>query len=331
MFRFRPAATATLAASLALGGAHGSLKGGVPSFEKHLEEHGLSYHGDELQERKKLFEQVVEKVEKQNSGKGLWKAAVNKFATLTEKEMGKHYGYMKTTEKKRASGRQAPRSGDAPSSFDWRDAHPKAVTPVKNQGSCGSCWAFAATAAMETVIAMDTGMLFEMSPQQLVSCMPNVHECGGSGGCMGATAQLAFDYTARHGCTSVWKWPYESGTGGNGECQEDNWRMHPIASISGFVQLPQNDAASLLSAVLVSPVAVSVAASTWGLYGSGIYDGCRGPNVVINHAVVCVGYGEEHGVHYWTIRTSRGARARKRERERSSFERCSKVLGSRKL
>merc|ERR1719277_1777630 len=130
-----------------------------------------------------------------------------------------------------------------PESYDWRDARPNVVTAVKNQGSCGSCWAFASTAVMETVIALDTGVLFDLSPQQLTSCTPNPNECGGSGGCSGATAQLAFNYTIQAGITSQWTYPYMSGLAGDsGTCQPLVQNKAPVAGITGYVQLPQNDA-----------------------------------------------------------------------------------------
>merc|ERR1719460_2073995 len=84
-----------------------------------------------------------------------------------------------------------------PSSVDWRDQG--VVTPVKNQGGCGSCWAFAATETVESAYAVATGDLVELAPQAYVSCMANPDNCGGSGGCEGAIAELAFNYTAEKG------------------------------------------------------------------------------------------------------------------------------------
>mmetsp|Transcript_82218 Transcript_82218/g.206897 ORF Transcript_82218/g.206897 Transcript_82218/m.206897 type:complete len:361 (-) Transcript_82218:490-1572(-) len=199
------------------------------------------------------------------------------------------------------------KSTDLPEQFDWRDRRPSVVTAVKNQGSCGSCWAFAATAVMESAIALATDTLYELSPQQLTSCVPNPQECGGSGGCMGATAQLAFNYTAKHGLTSLWTWPYTSGIWrSDGECYDAVGKKRAVAGISGYHQLPQNDAQALMEAVLVNPVSVSVAASSWGWYSSGIFDGCSTERPIINHAVVLMGYGEEEGVHYWLVRNSWG-------------------------
>ena len=101
-----------------------------------------------------------------------------------------HEGVMR---KLRGGKKFADTAGD----LDWRDRG--AVTDVKDQGQCGSCWAFAATAVLESHIAIETGTLFNLAPQEFVSCMPNPEKCGGTGGCSGATVDLAFDYAMKNG------------------------------------------------------------------------------------------------------------------------------------
>merc|ERR1712070_1095672 len=72
---------------------------------------------------------------------------------------------------------------DLPVNKDWRDAKPTVVSPVKNQGGCGSCWAFSTVEVLESAVAIASGKLLELSPQQVVSCAPNPNDCGGTGGC----------------------------------------------------------------------------------------------------------------------------------------------------
>jgi cathepsin L len=97
---------------------------------------------------------------------------------------------------------------DLPQSVDWREKG--VVTPVKSQGGCGSCWAFATTAVLESHIAIRTGTLFELSMQQFVSCMSNPRACGGTGGCAGATSELAFEHVENFGIVSEWNFGYQS-------------------------------------------------------------------------------------------------------------------------
>lgn len=194
-----------------------------------------------------------------------------------------------------------------PYQVDWRKEG--VVTPVKDQGMCGSCWAFASAAVLESHIAMRTGTLFDLSPQELVSCVPNPHACGGTGGCAGATAELAFQYVAgsKHGIVQEFQEGYTSYYGENGECQEPK---NPVATIEGYAVCPTNDYKCLMNAVAkVGPVVVAVAASTWGFYEGGVFTSDLskgGTETDLNHAVVLVGYGvDEHTQEpYWLVRNS---------------------------
>lgn len=87
-----------------------------------------------------------------------------------------------------------------PTNVDWRDSG--MVTPVKDQGHCGSCWAFASAAVIESHAAIHSSSLKTLSTQQLVSCMANPYVCGGAGGCAGAVPELAFVYAQLYGLTS---------------------------------------------------------------------------------------------------------------------------------
>merc|ERR1711988_488395 len=98
-------------------------------------------------------------------------------------------------------------SGEANApSMDWREKN--AVTEVKNQGGCGSCWAFSATETMESAYQVATGKLLVLAPQTYVNCVKNPHSCGGTGGCEGATMELAFNLTADTGIALESDIPY---------------------------------------------------------------------------------------------------------------------------
>ena len=215
-----------------------------------------------------------------------------------------------------------------PDSVDWR-ARGHAVSPIKNQGACGSCWAFAATAALESHVSIATGKLMVLSVQELVSCVPNPRHCGGIGGCGGSTAELAYDFVAQHGMVDEWHFSYQSFYGQQVNCTlleeeqeslfarilrrttttKQNYIPNSVASIVGFANLPSNQYNTLMAAVaFLGPVVVSVAASGWGLYQGGIYDDDAQTDREINHAVVLEGYGkdQETGQEYWLVRNSWG-------------------------
>lgn len=295
---------------------------GPPSFEAYARRFGLGYSEAELPQRRKLYEQRIEAIAAQNAkADRLWTAGVNHLTAATEAEIAASFGYNKALRGDAGAGAAAAparrpllrASRAQPRSLDWREHRPSVVTAVKSQGGCGSCWAFSAAAVMESHIALETGVLFDLSPQQLTSCTPNPESCGGAGGCVGATPQLAWNYTIQVGISSQWDYPYLSGfTGESEECKSEFNYGFRVAGITGYVQLPRNDAKALLEGVLQGPVAVMVAARRWALYGGGIFDGCDKAKPILNHAVVLMGYGEEevksHGlVHYWLIRNSWGA------------------------
>ena len=135
------------------------------------------------------------------------------------------------------------------------------------------------------------------------SCSPNPDSCGGTGGCGGATAEIAFDYVASSsGLDQEFQLPYLSYNGENYACPAIS---APVATIGGYIKLPENNYTALMTAIAtVGPIAVSVDASGWGAYEGGIYTYWNKEAPVINHAVVLVGYGEEGGQKYWTIRNS---------------------------
>lgn len=189
-----------------------------------------------------------------------------------------------------------------PETVDWRLKG--VVTPVKDQGGCGSCWTFASAETIESHLAINAGVLVELSEQQLTSCMPNPKECGGQGGCKGATAELAFDFIAQSGgIASEWTYPYASHEGDEPTCKD---KIRPYATIEGYHQLKPGDYTELMNAVAqLGPMSISVDASSWSTYEEGVYDGCNITSPDINHAVQLVGYGTDKDLgDYWLVRNS---------------------------
>jgi len=197
---------------------------------------------------------------------------------------------------------------DLPESWDWREQG--IITPVKNQGRCGSCWAFGTTEQIESYAAMVNGTLPILSTQQVTSCTPNPLTCGGSGGCDGSTPPLGYNYVQLFGQVPEQDYPYMSGESASSEeCLYDLSTLKPIATISGYNNLPPNDQAAVMNHIAtVGPLAISVAANTFRDYEGGVYSGCPyDENIQLNHAVQLVGYGSEEGLDYWIVRNSWGA------------------------
>ena len=163
----------------------------------------------------------------------------------------------------------------------------------RNQG-----WAFSATETVESQYAISSGKLLTLAPQSYVDCVENPHECGGTGGCQGATMELAFNLTVSKGIALESEMPYK---GRDETCKP----YQPAVKASGYVRLPVNDADALEEALArQGPVAVTVAASSWQLYGGGIFSGCsKHSTAILDHGVQAVGYTKDS----WLIRNSWGA------------------------
>lgn len=283
------------------------------TFEQYLQEFNLQFSEKELPQRREIFQSELERIKVHNTKNASWKEGVSKFTVMTPAEkkamFGRSKGVARNQHKMLKSTHDLPADfklkavSDLPKNVDWREV-PNAVTPVKDQGHCGSCWAFASTAVIESHVGLASGLLFDLSPEQIAMCAPNPNNCGGTGGCNGATAEIAFEYvTGSTGMYQEFQYPYFSYYGKNYDCAIPSGS--PVATINGYVQLPINNYTALMNAVAqVGPIAVSVDASTWSAYDGGIFNGCNQKNPDINHAVVLVGYGEENGKKYWLIRNS---------------------------
>lgn len=254
-----------------------------------------------------LFERRQAEVKRHNAQPGItWTAAVNKFADFTEAEFQAMLGHRPTNRARRAAASfmQLRSPQQLATSVDW-NAQLNSSKQAKDQGGCGSCWAVAAAGALETHAEIAAkGPVPEVSYEQLVDCVENPEACGGSGGCNGATSELAFDYAVKHGLVAKADYKgYQSQ--GSGTCVPPT---NPIIATQGFVRLDVNKLQPLLEAVSTQgPVVVSSDASDWGSYSAGVFDGCD-KDAVINHAILAMGYGTDTTLKrdYWLIRNSWG-------------------------
>ncbi|XP_048494090.1 ervatamin-B isoform X3 [Beta vulgaris subsp. vulgaris] len=183
-----------------------------------------------------------------------------------------------------------------PIEVDWRKKG--AVTHVKDQGTCGSCWAFSAIAAVEGLHKIKTGKLFSLSEQELVDC-----DRGDNLGCSGGYMELAFEYIRRNGGIASEKaYPY---IGRDGKCNKHKAKHHAV-KIKGYKTVRTNDEKSLQYAVARNPVSVAIDAGGYEfqLYDSGIFNGNCGTS--LNHGVTVIGYGEKKGIKYWIVKNSWG-------------------------
>jgi C1A family cysteine protease len=223
---------------------------------------------------------------------------INQFTDLTPEEFKFLYASgLKTQVGSYGCKSFSSSASGTPSVIDWRTLG--AVTSVKDQGQCGSCWTFSATGAIEGAWAISTGKLVDLSEEQLVECATGVSY--GSHGCSGGQMEGAFKYVIEHGQCSLSAYPYTSGSGKSGACQ----KCTSVAHLSSCSDVKPNDQLSLKAAVAQQPVAIAIEADTryFQSYSSGVLTSSScGTN--LDHGVLIVGYGEESGQKYWLVKNS---------------------------
>jgi C1A family cysteine protease len=223
---------------------------------------------------------------------------VNQFTDLTPEEFKSLYvgAGIQTTVGGTSCGSYSSSASGAPASIDWRTKG--AVTSVKDQGQCGSCWTFSSTGAVEGAWAIAKGQLIDFSEEQLVECAGLKY---GSMGCNGGSMEGAFNYIIANGQCTASAYPYTSGTGQSGSCKS----CSAVAHLSSCSDVKPNDQLSLKAAVARQPVSVAIEADTryFQSYSGGILTSSScGTN--LDHGVLAVGYGTENGIDYWLVKNS---------------------------
>jgi C1A family cysteine protease len=187
-------------------------------------------------------------------------------------------------------------------SVDWVEKG--AVTPVKNQGRCGSCWAFSTTGSTEGAFFVASGKLVSLSEEDLVQCDTNKDQ-----GCHGGLMDNAFAYIEKNGIATEADYPYTSGTGEGGTCMKPQ-QLKKAVTISGFKDVPADDEDALKDAVTKAPVSIAIEAdkSAFQLYKSGVLDSSA-CGKKLDHGVLIVGYGTDSSLSkdYWKVKNSWGA------------------------
>ena len=276
------------------------------AFTEFLAEFEKKYESlEELEVRFTIFRSNLREIIQHNSllDKN-FTMGVNAFTDLTHEEFkNQNGGQLITTSASSSCKTFSPTGHNVPASWDWRDMN--AVTPVKDQGQCGSCWSFSATGAMEGAWAIKTNSITSISEQELVDCSKKY----GNLACKGGLMDNAFQYAIDHGMCSEQSYPYTSGkTQTSGSCMNT---CEPVLAISGCADVPANNQLALKEAVaLLGPVSIALDAETrlFQSYKGGVItsESC---GTTLDHGVLIVGYGEETdtGIKYWLVKNSWGA------------------------
>jgi hypothetical protein len=270
------------------------------AFIKWMVKFDKSYAPEEFFYKYSVFKTSYDFVEAHNSGNNTWEVELNKFADLTSAEFKLTYNGYKP-ELRRGVRQEVKtladlRIGAYPSgSLDWTSKG--AVTGVKDQGQCGSCWAFSATGSTESAVYLKYGHLTSLSEQQLVDCST----AQGNAGCNGGLMDSAFKYIESNGLCTEAAYPY---TAKNGKCSSTSCSASTNSKLSGYKDVTHTENA-LGAAVDITPVSIAIEADQSGfqLYKSGVFCGTCGTS--LDHGVLAVGYGTD-GQDYWKVKNSWG-------------------------
>lgn len=282
------------------------------TFEQYVQDFQKKYNSvEEFSRRKAIFNKKLAEVIAHNNAGRSWKKGINHMSDWTQEEFKRTNG-ARPREMERFADKSLQKpfvrstvNIPTPPSIDYRSRIPSILTAVKDQGMCGSCWAHGSTEQMESYWALATNELYVLSQQQVTACAPNVDQCGGTGGCMGSTAELAFQYVIGASLTQEWEYPYTAYNGTTGTCIPAPDRR---IKVTGYTKLPANDQDAVVQTLaFTGPLAINVDASSWSDYESGIFSGCNyANNISIDHVVQLVGYGHDDGLNldYWIVRNS---------------------------
>ena len=274
-----------------------------PSFDSFIERYSKEYHTiQEYFRRKDIYQWNVAEVERHNSayseGDVSYWLEMNAYGDFTDGEY--YHGFrplLKAEGPPRGEedGIHQPPEAELPSSFDWSISD--AVTPIKNQGNCGSCWAFSTTGALEGLNYVVNKDSTPLSEQQLVDCSKL------NSGCGGGYMPLAFQYAATTGICSEKDYPYVSGDGSSEKCIS----CDPVFTPGGCKRVQPSNETALQHAVYRQPVSIALEASSvpFRFYSGGVLDDAR-CGKSLNHGVLLVGWGELDGKEYWKVKNSWG-------------------------
>lgn len=268
-------------------------------FTEYINKYNKQYSDDEVSTRLYIYKENLRKIQEHNSQEHSWKMDVNQFTDLTEDEFKSKSGSICFNNNQNLRNKLYNLNirpyEDLPETFDWVEKG--AVTDVKDQQSCGSCYAFSTTGAVEGAYFVATGKLVSLSEQEIVDCSGSF----GNQGCNGGLYTYGFDFIKNKGICLEKDYSYKATSGLCKKCKS-------VTKVSSYVNVQPYDELALQQAVYTSPVSIAIEADTsiFQSYSSGVMDS-DSCGTSLDHAVLVVGWGTLNGKKYWKVKNSWGS------------------------
>jgi len=269
------------------------------SFTNWMRANQRTYDNNEFMTRYVAFKKNYDIVEANNNQNNGMTLALNQFADLSNEEFARIYlGYKQSSSPVSDTPMENP-SGALPTSWNWNTKG--AVTPIKNQGQCGSCWSFSTTGSTEGCHQIKTGQLIGLSEQNLMDCSDSYGNEGCDGGLMTAAMQYII---ANKGIDTEASYPYTAEDGSQCLYKAAN----KGATLASFTNVQEGSESDLQTKAYVGPVSVAIDAShsSFQLYSSGVYYEPACSSTQLDHGVLVAGWGVDGTKDYWLVKNSWG-------------------------
>jgi len=267
-------------------------------FEQWTLRYGKDYHRGQLTQRKAIFDQTVQRIQKLNE-QGDVQYGLNQFSAMTLEEFHT-YAACHQPLVKPDSMRTVPTTAASPDSWDWRANG--TVTGVKDQAQCGSCWAFGTIGMVEGTNMIVNGNLTSLSEQDLVDCAKSNNKWPNDG-CNGGRSDWASAYIQAKGIDTESSYPYKAK---DGSCKQTS---PTAAMLTNFTTLTKSEQVLKDTVYQFGPVAVAIdVTDSFANYKSGVWQdsSCKNGEMDLDHCVLVVGYGTDSGKDYWIVKNSWG-------------------------
>ncbi|OQR90542.1 cysteine protease family C01A [Thraustotheca clavata] len=284
----------------------------MTAFVQYMTEYNKPYrnHADDhplMEKRFKAFRTNLRRIEEHNkkydAGQVTFTLGLNELADFTDEEYKGLLGYKRLNDRPEAAFTHTS-DEFTPDAWDWREHN--VVTPVKNQGMCGSCWAFSAVASMESVYALATGKLESFSEQELVDCCDNGEDTCNHGGEMShGFIEIIEHHGGKIDPESVYPYTMES----KGVCHaKDNQALGHFTSYANVTSGDEDALKSASSSAGVISVAIDASSFMFQLYRHGVFSWplCKNKPEELDHGVAVAGFGNYKGKDFWLVKNSWG-------------------------